>query len=241
MRVTRIHEDPRVTKPYTDEQWQRDRRARATPSIASSTSSDVRLTMGGEPTFVSIDDMDGAEWNIAAVGPNKRRLSEALIRRLRERFAPGGLLHFGQGKWYPGEQLPRWALACYWRKDGHPIWRNPELIADERPELRPHDRRRRALRRSCWPRGWRSMPGYAVPAFEDPVYFLRREGQLPINVDPADSKLKDAEERTRLAARLRARPERAGRLRAAAAARQSQADHRPGKAACGCCAASTWC
>lgn len=111
MSLSRIHEDPRVTKPYTTDQWSQilemgqtvDQRMQA---------DDVRLTMGGEPTFVSIDDMDGEEWNSAAVGPNKRRLSESLIKRLRERMAPGGLLHYGQGKWYPGESLPRWALAC---------------------------------------------------------------------------------------------------------------------------------
>ena len=38
----------------------------------------MRLTMGGEPTFVSIDDLDGAEWNTAAVGPDKRRYAEQL-------------------------------------------------------------------------------------------------------------------------------------------------------------------
>src|SRR5690606_25906961 len=123
-----IRETPRVTRPYTDEQWQAilaegqkvDRRL---------AKGDVRLTTGGEPTFVSIDDMEGAEWNTAAVGPTKRRLAENLIRRLRDRFAPGGLLHFGQGKWYPGEQLPRWALSLYWRKDGALLWHDPELIA----------------------------------------------------------------------------------------------------------------
>src|SRR5262249_52273259 len=102
MNVTRIHEDPRVTKPYSEPQWQNicelgDR------IDADLNAGDVRLTMGGEPTFVSIDDFDGEEWNTAAHGPTKARLSADLIRRLRARFAPGGLLHFGQGKWYPGE------------------------------------------------------------------------------------------------------------------------------------------
>jgi uncharacterized protein (DUF2126 family) len=196
MRVTRIHEDPRVTKPYTDDEW------RAIDALASEVDrelaeGDVRLTIGGEPTFVSIDDRDGPEWNTAAVGPDKRKLSETLLDRLRERFAPGGLLHYGQGKWYPGEQLPRWALACLWRKDGHPIWREPKWIAASDREynytIADAERFAEALSERLG-----VDPGYATPAFEDPVHFLRREGQLPINVDPADSKLKDAEERTRL-------------------------------------------
>jgi uncharacterized protein (DUF2126 family)/transglutaminase-like putative cysteine protease len=196
MRLTRIHEDPRVTKPYTDEQWERiDAMGRFVD--AELAAGDVRLTMGGEPTFISIDDMDGPEWNVAAVGPHKRNLSEALIRRLRERYAPGGLLHFGQGKWYPGEQLPRWALACYWRKDGHPIWRDAGLIpASDRNyghTLADAERFTELLSQRL-----EVDAGYAVPAFEDPIHFLRREGQLPVNVDPSDSRLADPEERLRL-------------------------------------------
>ncbi len=196
MRIMRIHEDPRVTKPYTDDQWRRiDELGQAIDTEL--TVGDVRLTMGGEPTFISIDDMDGPEWNVAAVGPDKRRLSETLIRRLRERFAPGSLLHFGQGKWYPGEQLPRWALACYWRKDGHPIWRDDRLIAASDREYHctfaDAERFVEVLSQRL-----EVDAGYAVPAFEDPIHFLRREGQLPLNVDPADSRLAEAEERLRL-------------------------------------------
>ncbi len=87
--------------------------------------------MGGEPTFVSIDKMDAPEWNTEADGEQKRKLAGELICRLRDAFAPGGLLYFGQGKWYPGEQLPRWQLACFWRKDGKAVWKDPALLADQ--------------------------------------------------------------------------------------------------------------
>ncbi|MEZ4663023.1 MAG: transglutaminase family protein, partial [Caldilineaceae bacterium] len=128
--VQRIFEDPRVTKPYTAEQWQAID-ALGEQVDADLIAHDVRLTMGGEPTFVSIDDMEAAEWNSSADGPHKRALAHGLIRRLQKVFGAGGILHFGQGKWYPGERLPRWKLAAFWRTDGAPMWRDPALFAHE--------------------------------------------------------------------------------------------------------------
>src|SRR5205807_9260778 len=122
MNVRRIREAPRITRPFSDESWTRlDRLGEQVD--ADLTSHDVRLTMGGQPTFVSIDDMESAGWNIAGVGPNQPVLAHDLIRRWRSRFAPGGLLQSGPAKWYPGESLPRWAFGLYWRKDGVPIWK----------------------------------------------------------------------------------------------------------------------
>jgi len=91
----------------------------------------VRLTVGGEPTFISIDDMEGPEWNYAALSDAKLALANELLLRLRARFAPGGLLHYGQGKWYPGEPLPRWALSVIWRTDGQPLWEQENEPRDD--------------------------------------------------------------------------------------------------------------
>ena len=197
MHVRRIEESPRVTKPYTDAQWQAidalGRRLDADLSRA-----DVRLTMGGEPTFVSIDDMDGAEWNTAALGPQKRELAGALVRRLKHEFAPGGLLLFGQGKWYPGEALPRWALGCWWRRDGEPIWKDDALIAGDGAD-HGHDAEdaRRFVERLAETLGVDAR--HAIPAYEDTWYYLWKERRLPTNVDPLQSKLENEGERARLA------------------------------------------
>src|SRR5580765_1400760 len=197
MRVTRIFESPRVTRPYTDEQWN-EIEALGHRIDAELHRNDVRLTMGGEPTFVSIDDMDGEEWNFTAVGPEKRRLSGALIRRLKNRFAPGGVFHFGQGKWYPGESLPRWELGCYWRKDGQVIWHDHSLFADEGVEY-GHTERQAAWFIHQLAHVLDVKAKHILPAYEDAWYYMWRERQLPANVDPFESRLEDKEERARLA------------------------------------------
>ncbi len=196
MSVRRIAESPRVTRPYSDEAWAKIE-ALGHQVDARLRTGDVRLTMGGEPTFVSIDDMDGAEWTTGALGVHKRELAGTLIRRLRARFAPGGLLHYGQGKWYPGESLPRWALGCWWRPDGEAIWTDDALIADESRDY-GHDSTtaRRFVARLARELG---VEDASLPAHEDAWYYLWRERRLPTNVDPLASKLDDEEERTRLA------------------------------------------
>ena len=197
MRVTRIHEDPRVTRPYSEEQWQRIEQVgqQVDKELAAG---DVRLTMGGEPTFVSLDDMDGAEWNTAALGENKRRMAGELFRRMARRFASGALLHFGQGKWYPGESLPRWALGCYWRADGEPIWNNPELIAEDDRASAFSEREAQAfITRLAGRLGVEAK--HVIAGYEDAWHYLWKEQRLPANVDPLKSNLADAEERARLA------------------------------------------
>jgi uncharacterized protein (DUF2126 family)/transglutaminase-like putative cysteine protease len=196
MKVTRIHEDPRVTKPYTEQQWKRiDALGQQIDQELSD--GDVRLTMGGEPTFVSIDDMEGAEWNTDAHGPTKKILSGHLINRIRPRFAPGGLLHFGQGKWYPGESLPRWALTCYWRTDGHALWHDPHLLAEPDHDYGFGANEAQAFAEALLKR-LQVGPEYLITAYEDPLAYAHKERELPVNVDPKESKLEDAEERERL-------------------------------------------
>ncbi len=196
MAVTRIRETPRVTKPYAEDVWGRVLVAGKTID-ARLAAGDVRLTMGGEPTFVAADDMDGAEWNTAAVGPTKRRFADDLVRRLADRFAPGGLLHYGQGKWYPGEPLPRWAFALYWRSDRQPLWEDKGLLAREET-ARPATigDAERYMGELCRQLGLSETS--AIAAYEDAGHFMLVEQKLPINVTPATNTLDDPAERKRL-------------------------------------------
>jgi uncharacterized protein (DUF2126 family)/transglutaminase-like putative cysteine protease len=201
MTVTRIHEDPRVTKPYSEQQW------RAILDLGDQVDAelkkgDVRLTMGGEPTFVSIDDMEGPEWNTAALSPKKRELAGQLLGRLKSHFAPNALLHFGQGKWYPGEPLPRWALGCYWRADGQPLWRNQSLldhgdVVDSAKSTRTAKDAEKFVRTLTKHLGLSER--YVIEAYEDVAHVINYEQAWPDNFDPLTADLTQSDERRRVA------------------------------------------
>ena len=195
--VQRIHEDPRVTKPYTDTLWA-DINALGQQVDQDIIRNDIRLTMGGEPTFVSIDDTDSPEWDTEADSPRKRELGAGLLQRLRDSFGPGGALYYGQGKWYPGEPLPRWKFGCFWRKDGIPIWRNDTLFAEPHKDYGFSGEDAERFTRYLTER-LNIASDKIIPAYEDVLFFLWTEGRLPVNIDPLDFDFKVASERYRLA------------------------------------------
>jgi uncharacterized protein (DUF2126 family)/transglutaminase-like putative cysteine protease len=211
MRVTRVGEAPRITRPFSESAWAR-LDALGEQIDADLVRDDVRLTMGGEPTFVSIDDFESEEWNTAAVGPTKRLLADKFIRRLQARFAPGGMLHHGQGKWYPGESLPRWSFSLYWRKDGKPVWNKPSLFADVAlitpagPETSAPASvalgEEQTVQAGILAKGIAERLGIEaeciLPAYEDPARWLVKEANLPENTNPLDPKIEDPEERSRM-------------------------------------------
>jgi len=184
MSITRVHEDPRVTKPIADDPWS------AVTALGDQVDAElvdegVKLTMGGEPTFVAADDPEGDAWNTTALGDGKRERALKLIKDLWPKFAPGGWLHTGQGKWYPGEPLPRWSLSLFWRTDGQTVWQNPDLLADEADDhghtVDTGDAFINALAARL------KLPdGYARALHEDAAHFRRERDRLPVNVDPTE-------------------------------------------------------
>lgn len=194
--VTRIHESPRVTKPYSDAQWQ-DAIALGNKVDHVLDEQDIRLTMGGEPTFVSIDDMEGDEWNTDADSDEKRALASQLFKRMQATFSPGALRHYGQGKWYPGEALPRWQYASYWRPDGVPVWRNESLAGDLNAKTDFNLETSKAFTLALASE-LGIVKEHILPAYEDALYLVWQEGMLPDNIDLDNIKLKDRSERARL-------------------------------------------
>ncbi|MEA2742513.1 MAG: hypothetical protein QOG25_884, partial [Acetobacteraceae bacterium] len=197
MSIERIKETARTTRPYTDTQWQAIL-ARGQDVDRALQRSDVRLTMGGEPTFIAADDMDAPEWNTDALGPTKRAYAGRLLRRLMERWSPGAVLNHTMGKQYPGEQLPRWALHCHWRADGEKIWNDPSLLASDDDTGDTTARDAAAFAHSLAER-LQVDPALVIPAYEDIHYYLWKEQRLPANVLAEDAKLADPLERARLA------------------------------------------
>ena len=197
MSVTRILETPRVTKPYSDATW-RDILATGARVDRALDAGQVRLTMGGEPTFVAADDPNAAEWNTDALGPTKRAYAGRLLRRLTKLWSPGAVIHTALGKQYPGEPLPRWALNAIWRQDGEPVWRDPALLAgdDDRDTADTAIAANFGLRLA---ERLQVDPAHVRLAHEDIHYYLWKEHRLPANVVVEDSKLRDRLERARMA------------------------------------------
>ncbi|MBU6301101.1 MAG: transglutaminase family protein [Verrucomicrobia bacterium] len=199
--VRRVWEDPRVTRPYTGDEWAAvqalgrvvDRRLE---------DGDVRLTMGGEPTFVSIDDMDGPEWNTTADSPFKRERASELLQRLQTVFAPSGIRWYGEGKWYPGEPVPRWAYGLFWRKDGHALWGRQDLLADLQAPGSSDIGQCEAFARAVADQ-LHIAPGCVHPALEDAEYYRWKASALPTDEVITVTGESDSLERRTLAALIR--------------------------------------
>ena len=197
MTVKRIHEDPRVTKPYSEAQWA-SINTLANQVDTEIESHDIRLTMGGEPTFVSVDNPEDPQWQTEAWGEEKNRLANDLMHRMKGRFGNKPLLHYGQGKWYPGEPYPRWSKTCYTRKDGQPLWERQEWLAAEGTAHGHTLVDAKAIAQGIAVRlGVEAK--YVAEAFEDALYHLWQEQRLPVDVDLDDEAFRNSIDRKRLA------------------------------------------
>ncbi len=201
MEVVRLGHEPRPRKPYTEEQWTSITEAGEAVDAAL-LKAGVKLTIGGEPTYTSRIHPAKPEWNVEALGDTKRAQGLRMARELMSRFGEGSLLQYRMGKHYPGESLPRWALALIWRRDAVPVWKNRELLAlaDNDPATKTSDQQlAHAARLAALIGAELDLQVTPMAAYEDPWHFIQQEENLPTDVDPLAANLADPEERRRLA------------------------------------------
>jgi transglutaminase-like putative cysteine protease len=212
-RVTRLGHEVRPTAPFTEAEWEALVAAGARTD-ASLRAQGITLTIGGEPTFNSRLHPERPEWNGDALGPTKWSQGLALARAIQARIQPGGAMLLRQGKSYPGESLPRWALELIARRDAQPIWRTlsrerpaRELAKDVAHDAQPGVARgrgdaalvpaARALTEEIARR--LALSGFVAPVFEDPRWAIETEHELAREIDARHASLDDDEERRRLA------------------------------------------
>lgn len=195
--VERIYESPRVTKPHSESDW-KDIMELGHKVDQKLHDSDVRLTMGGEPTFVSADDMESAQWNTDSDGKDKRKKAYDLTLRLKQKFAPEGIIHQGQGKWYPGEAIPRWQYVLYWRKDGSALWSDDKwFAAPDSQSSYTLSQAQEMLYKIAGDLG--INPDNIREAYEDTYYFIWEKSKLPVNSDPLNPDKESTLEQRKLA------------------------------------------
>ncbi len=194
--VERLAEEPRITKPFSDELWDH---ALALGNAVQQQLDEkgIELTMGGEPTFISIDDMESEQWNTKADGEHKRKLAHELFLSMSKQFADSPLHHYGQGKWYPGEALPRWQYGCYWRRDKQAIWRKPELLGrpgeDNGVSIEQAQQFAELLTKIL------AVPESCLRSGYEDIYFLMwQEGNLPVGDAPENLNLASSDQRRTL-------------------------------------------
>lgn len=200
MEVERISESPRVTLPYTDSRWN-DIKRRGKALDRKIKDLGIEISIGGEPTFVSDEDRQGAEWNHEALGESKFELSKDLMYRLQDEFTSGSMLQFSQGKWYPGEPIPRWNIGCFWRKDGETLWKDRSLFADvpDSPDENRRDPHKSSETLACAICRTLGIDlSYIVPMYEDNLYYIWKEGNLPFEMERKLSNAYDSLERQRI-------------------------------------------
>ena len=220
MSVTRIAETPAHHSPIREPVWQAILAMGAARSTARSTDGDVRLTMGGEPTFISRNRHGCATSGTPTrSGPTKRPLRRQADPQAAAALGAGcGPAICASASITPASSCR--AGRCT-RTGGVTASRSgaiPSLLASDDDDGQRHRRRCRQLRSRTAPSACRSIRDRVLPAYEDIHYYLWREHRLPANVVAEDAKLADPLERARLARVFGQGLDARGRQRAAAAA-----------------------